>query len=146
MSHHYFKISFINHHITADFRDALTTGLASQRTIEILRGSAVFRPFIETLEGTRKLKALWLVINLDGSHPLHQDKFGRGANYRNLISFGGGNKRMWFYCNRTGSMCGISIPHNAFVTLNKFGGGVVGDISHCVVGAANTYLVAFETV
>ena len=122
------------------------TGLASKRTIDILRDSVVFRPFIEKLEQDGKLRSLWLVINLDGSHPLHQDKFGRGVNYRNLISFGGGNKRMWFYCNSTRSMCGISIPHNAFVTLNKFGGGAEGDISHCVIGAANTYLIAFETV
>jgi hypothetical protein len=116
------------------FSDTLSSGLASKRTIEILRGSYIFRPFIELLEQKKKLKSLWVDINLDGSHPpFFQDKLGQDANYRNLISFGGGNKRMWFYCNRTGRMCGISIPHNAFVTLNKFGGGVVGNISHCFV-------------
>jgi hypothetical protein len=35
---------------------------------------------------------------------------------------------MWFLCTKTGRMCGIVIPHNALVSLNKFGGGVLGTI------------------
>ena len=54
--------------------------------------------------------------------------FKQGANYRNLITYGGKRKRMWFLCTKTGRMCGIVIPHNALVTLNKFGGGVLGTI------------------
>ena len=36
------------------------------------------------------------------------------------------------------------VPHNALVTLNKFGGGVLGTIVHCVTKAEDLYLIAFE--
>ena len=70
--------------------------------------------------------------------------FKQGANYRNLITYGGKRKRMWFR-TETKRICGIVIPHNAFVTLNKFGGGMLGTIIHCVTNAENSYLIAFET-
>ena len=53
-----------------------------------------------------------------------------------------------------GRGCGSSVPkpggfvglsHNALVTLNKFGGGVLGTIVHCVTKAEDLYLIAFET-
>jgi hypothetical protein len=45
--------------------------------------------------------------------------FKQGANYRNLITYGGKRKRMWFLCTETKRICGIVIPHNAFVTLKN---------------------------
>ena len=75
------------------FSDTLSSGLASKRTIEILRGSYIFRPFIELLEQKKKLKSLWVDINLDGSHPpFFQDKLGQDANYKNLIRLAVGIK------------------------------------------------------
>ena len=126
-------------------RDALSSGFLMERTVELLHKDKVLGPIIEILEREKKLKALWVVINLDGSHPLHHDKFKQGSNYRNLVSFLGGKKRMWFRCKKTGRMFGIGIPNNAHVTLDKFGGGMLGHVHHCVVGAANSYLIAFET-
>jgi hypothetical protein len=126
-------------------RDALCSGIDSKRTIEILQTDDVFRPFIELLERKMKVYSLWVVINTKGDHPFHADSFRGGANYRNLITFGGRRKRMWFFCTKTKRMCGIVIPHNAFVTLNKFGGGMLGTIIHCVTKAENSYLIAFET-
>ena len=126
-------------------REALCSGLDWKRTIEILRTDDVFRPFIELLESKMKVYSLWVVINLKGDHPFHADNFNRGANYRNLITFGGRRKRMWFFCTETKRMCGIVIPHNAFVTLNKFGGGMLGTIIHSATNAEDSYLIAFET-
>ena len=126
-------------------RDALCSGLDWKRTIEILRTDDVFRPFIELLEREMKVYSLWVIFNLKGDHPFHADSFKQGANYRNLITFGGRRKRMWFFCTKTKRMRGIVIPHNAFVTLNKFGGGMLGTIIHCVTNAEESYLIAFET-
>ena len=134
-------------------RDALSSGFSGERTADIFSNDDYFKRLVDAIRKQEQEKSmvpltkliLWAIINLDGSHPFHHDKFKRGSNYRNLISFFGGRKRMWFLCKEHGWMFGVEIPHNAHVTLDKVGGGVIGNVDHCVELAANTILVAFES-
>jgi len=129
-------------------RKALSSGFCTERTADILCKDAYFKRLVETIrerESRMVPFSLWAIINIDGSHPFHHDKIKRGANYRNLISFFGGRKRMWFLCKETGGMFGVEVPHNAHVTLDKVGGGMIGSVDHCVELAANTILIAFDS-
>ena len=129
-------------------RKALSSGYSTQRTAGILSKDAYFKQLVDAIcarESRMVPFSLWAIINIDGSHPFHHDKIKRGANYRNLISFFGGRKRMWFLCGETGGMFGVEVPHNAHVTLDKIGGGMIGSVDHCVELAANTILIAFDS-
>jgi hypothetical protein len=154
LRHRYFNLQS-KHALCTELwsRDALSSGFLSERTADIFSKDDCFKLLVDAIRRQEEEKSLvpltqlilWTVINLDGSHPFHHDKFKKGYNYRNLISFFGGRKRMWFLCKETGGMFGVEIPHNAHVTLDKVGGGVIGNVDHCVELAANTILVAFES-
>ena len=69
------------------YLDALSSGLATDRTVNILRSSKVFCDLINQIY-TLPSKGLWLIFNKSGLHPWHRDKFPRGLKWRNLLPLG----------------------------------------------------------
>ena len=123
---------------------AASSGLSKERTRSLMVKNPVFHSFINKMYSTFDVCGLWVLANESGDHPWHQDKFGRGQAFRNLVSFGTDSKVMWFRCLETKREFGISLPHSALVCISKHAAGVTSTIQHRVTGGANSWLIVFE--
>ena len=77
-------------------RKAATSGGNTKRTMELLRQIPEFDDFITDLETNFVIRAFWIIIHLDGSHPWHPDSFTADATHRFIMSLGCNTKRMGF--------------------------------------------------
>ena len=125
-------------------RGAASSGLSKERTRSLMVKNPVFCSFINEIYSTFDVCGLWVLANESGDHPWHQDKFGRGQAFRNLVTFGTDSKVMWFRCLETKREFGISLPHSALVCISKHAAGVTSTIQHRVTGGANSWLIVFE--
>jgi hypothetical protein len=71
---------------------AASNGLSKERTRSLMVKNPVFHSFINKMYSTFDVCGLWVLANESGDHPWHQDKFGRGQAFRNLVTFGTDSK------------------------------------------------------
>ena len=128
-------------------RGATTSGFNTPRTVEILLKSKIFGPIVQAISNVShgNLKSIWVSANVSGNHKWHKDGYKSGVNYRSLITIGGDNKIMWFWCKETDSQFGIRVPHGSLITLSKHAAGVSSLIEHRITGGENSLLIASET-
>lgn len=83
-------------------RGAYSTGYSWRVTEGKLYEFDVFRNYLDEIKKEYEIVSGFLLINLSGTHDLHEDTFSRDATHRWIITLGATNKHMVFAEQKSG--------------------------------------------